>query len=120
MAQYKYKFSVIIPVYNVEEYLEETIQSVLYQTIGFEDNIQLILVNDGSPDNSEDICKKYRDMFPNNVVYVHQKNSGVSAARNKGMEYIEGEIVNFLDSDDKWDRFAFQEVYKYSKKYENI
>ena len=120
MAQYKYKFSVIIPVYNVEEYLEETIQSVLYQTIGFEDNIQLILVNDGSPDNSDDICKKYRDMFPNNVVYVHQKNSGVSAARNKGMEYIEGEIVNFLDSDDKWDRFAFQEVYKYSKKYENI
>lgn len=117
MAQYKYKFSVIIPVYNVEEYLEETIQSVLYQTIGFEDNIQLILVNDGSPDNSDDICKKYRDMFPNNVVYVHQKNSGVSAARNKGMEYIEGEIVNFLDSDDKWDRFAFERAYKFFKRH---
>ena len=53
-------FSVIMPVYNTEEYLEEAIQSVIEQTIGFEENIQLILINDGSTDNSESICKKYR------------------------------------------------------------
>ena len=52
---YKYKISVIVPVYNVEKYLEETIESVIAQTLGFK-NIQLILVNDGSPDNSEEIC----------------------------------------------------------------
>ena len=56
---YKYKISVIVPVYNVEKYLEETIESVIAQTLGFK-NIQLILVNDGSPDNSEEICLKYK------------------------------------------------------------
>ena len=109
---FRYKFSVIIPIYNVEDYIEQTMLSVVNQTIGFKENIQLILINDGSSDNSENICKKYRDMFPDNVVYVEQKNSGVSSARNKGMEYIEGELVTFLDSDDKWDLRAFKEVYR--------
>ena len=59
MKKKEYKISVIIPVYNVEKYLEETIESVVNQTIGF-DNIQMILVNDGSPDNSEEICLKYK------------------------------------------------------------
>ena len=60
---YKYKISVIVPVYNVEKYLEETIESVIAQTLGFK-NIQLILVNDGSPDNSEEICLKYKEKYP--------------------------------------------------------
>lgn len=113
---YKYKFSVVIPIYNVEDYVEETILSVINQTIGFEENIQMILVNDGSPDNSEDVCLKYKDKYPNNIVYVKQKNAGVSAARNKGMNYIEGKYVNFLDSDDKWDLDAFEKVYKFFEK----
>lgn len=66
--KYKYKISVVIPVYNVEAYLAETIDSVLNQTMDFERNIQIILVNDGSPDNSEEICLKYRDMYPNNII----------------------------------------------------
>ena len=57
---YKYKFSVIIPIYNVEDYLKEAIESVINQTIGFEENIQLILINDGSTDNSEAICMEYK------------------------------------------------------------
>lgn len=56
-------FSVVIPVYKVEDYVEETIQSVLQQTIGFEKHIQMILVNDGSPDNSGAVCEKYRDLL---------------------------------------------------------
>ena len=87
---YKYKFSVVIPIYNVEDYVEETILSVINQTIGFEENIQMILVNDGSPDNSEDICLRYKDKYPDNIIYVKQENRGVSAARNNGMNYIEG------------------------------
>ena len=117
---FRYKFSVIIPIYNVEDYIEQTMLSVVNQTIGFKENIQLILINDGSSDNSENICKKYRDMFPDNVVYVEQKNSGVSSARNKGMEYIEGELVTFLDSDDKWDLRAFKEVYRSYLKHKDI
>lgn len=113
---YKYKFSVVIPIYNVEDYVEETILSVINQTIGFEENIQMILVNDGSPDNSEDICLRYKDKYPDNIIYVKQENRGVSAARNNGMNYIEGKYVNFLDSDDKWDLDAFEKVYDFFEK----
>ena len=114
----KYKFTVIVPIYKVEEYLEDTILSVINQTIGFKENIQLILVNDGSPDNSDKICKKYLDKYPKNIVYIEQENSGVSVARNNGMNYIEGKYVNFLDSDDKWDIDTFDKVWNFFEKYE--
>lgn len=106
----EFTFSVIIPIYNAEKYLEETINSVISQTIGFENNIELILVNDGSTDSSEEICQKYEKMFPNNIKYIKQKNSGVSSARNTGMKHITGKYVNFLDSDDKWSLDAFSKV----------
>ena len=105
-----YRFSVVVPVYNVEAYLEEMIESVTAQTVGFEKNIQLILVNDGSPDNSGEICRRYLEQYPDNIVYIEQENAGVSAARNRGMEEIRGEIVNFIDSDDKWEPDAFEKV----------
>ena len=60
---YKYRFSVIIPVYNVEDYLEETILSVINQTMDFKSNIQLILINDGSKDDSYKVCKKFKDLM---------------------------------------------------------
>ena len=116
----KFKFSVIIPVYNVEEYLEETIESVINQTIGFEDNIQLVLINDGSPDNSEEICLEFKDKYPENIIYYKQENAGVSAARNKGITLAEGELVNFLDSDDKWSLNAFDEVWNHYIKNRDI
>lgn len=111
----KYLVSVIIPIYNVEKYLEETIESVVNQTIGFE-NIQLILVNDGSPDNSEEICLKYKEKYPDNVVYVKQKNAGVSEARNNGIKEARGEFTTFLDSDDLWSLDSFEIMYKEYKK----
>ena len=111
MQKYKYKFSVVIPIYNVYDYLEETILSVINQNLDFEKDIQIILVNDGSPDNSEEICLKYRKLYPKNIIYIKQENAGVSAARNKGLEFVEGEFVNFLDSDDKWQNDAFIKAY---------
>lgn len=118
--KYKYNFSVIIPVYNVENYLAETIDSVINQNIGFKNNIEIILVNDGSLDNSENICLEYTKKFPKNIKYVKQKNSGVSAARNKGMKYAEGEYINFLDSDDKWEIDVFKKAYRMFKKNPDI
>lgn len=116
----KFKFSVVIPVYNVEDYLREAIDSIVSQNIGFEKNIQIILINDGSQDDSEAICLEYKEKYPNNIVYLKQENSGVSAARNKGMEYIQGEIVNFIDSDDKWELDSFKRVYQFFKKYKQV
>ena len=120
IQEYKYKFSVIIPIYNVEKYLSETIESVIKQDIGFKNNIQIILVNDGSPDNSKDICIKYKKLYPDNIVYVEQENAGVSAARNNGTKYAEGKYINYLDSDDKWELNVFSKVYKMFEKNKDI
>ena len=116
MEQYNYIFSIVIPIYNVEKYLEETINSIINQTIGFEKNIQLVLVNDGSKDNSEEICLKYKELYPENVVYVKQENAGVSAARNLGIKNIQGKYVNFLDGDDKWSLDALEKIYDFFEK----
>lgn len=113
MKKWKYKFSVIIPIYNVEKFLHETVDSVIAQTIGFKKNIQIILVNDGSPDNSEEICLKYVEEYPDNIKYIRQENAGVSAARNAGIPYAEGKYINFLDSDDKWASTAFERIYNF-------
>lgn len=116
----KFKFSVVIPVYNVENYLEETILSVINQTLDFKKLIQIILVNDGSPDNSEAICIKYHNLYPDNIIYIKQENRGVSAARNNGMQYACGEYINFLDSDDTWEPDAFNDICSFTEKNPDI
>ncbi|HHX67934.1 MAG TPA: glycosyltransferase family 2 protein, partial [Gallicola sp.] len=78
MEKYKYKFSIIMSVYNVEKYIEEAIESVINQSIGFERNVQLILINDGSTDDSEEICKKYQKIYSENIIYKKQTNKGLS------------------------------------------
>ncbi|MDD6467363.1 MAG: CDP-glycerol glycerophosphotransferase family protein [Erysipelotrichaceae bacterium] len=115
----KYEISVIIPIYNIEKYLEKTIASIMKQTIGFS-NIQLILVNDGSRDHSEDICLKYQKKYPKNVVYVKQENAGVSAARNNGLQYAEADYINMIDGDDKWEPKAFEVGLKMLKEHDEI
>ena len=88
--------SIIVPIYNVEKYLKRCIDSILDQT--FKD-FELILVNDGSTDNSEDICKEY-EAKDKRIKYFYQDNSGVSKARNKGIENSCGKYIQFIDSDD--------------------
>jgi glycosyltransferase involved in cell wall biosynthesis/CDP-glycerol glycerophosphotransferase (TagB/SpsB family) len=114
---YKYKFSFVIPVYNVENYLAETIESILAQTMDFEQNCELILVNDGSPDNSEEVCLRYKEQFPNNITYVKQKNAGPGAARNTGIALAQGKYISLLDSDDKLSSNTLDEVYKFIEKH---
>lgn len=110
-----------MPVYNVEAYLEETVKSILAQTLDFEKNIQIVFINDGSPDNSEAICLKYKEKFPDNIVYKKQKNQGVSAARNAGVKLAEGKYISFLDSDDLLSPDALEEVYNFfEKNYDKI
>lgn len=112
MKEYRYKFTVIVPVYNAEDYLPEALESLENQTVGFE-SIQLILVNDGSTDKSGEICREFEKQHKDNVVYLQKENGGVSSARNAGIPFIEGKYVNFLDADDKWDANAFQTAYSF-------
>lgn len=87
--------SVIIPVYNCEEYLDRCVNSVLMQSY---DNIEIIIVNDGSTDNSPDICDMYNKL--DNIHVIHQKNMGLSIARNNGAIAATGQFIMFIDSDD--------------------
>ena len=109
---YKYKFSVIMAVYNVEDFLEESVSSLVNQTIGFE-NVQVILVDDGTPDNSGAICDELQKKYPNNIVVVHKENGGVSSARNEGLKHIKGKYVNCMDPDDILTENTLELVYDF-------
>lgn len=101
-------FSIIVPVYNVEKYLEKCIGSVISQT--YED-YEIILIDDGSTDNSGSICDLYKKRFDNKIKVIHQKNGGLSKARNTGIFYAQGIYIIFLDSDDYFlDKNALSEI----------
>ena len=113
-----FKFSIIIAIYNTGEFLEESIESIIKQTIGFED-VELILVDDGSTDNSKDICLKYTEKYPKNINYIYQENQGQATARNNGMKIAKGKYLNFLDSDDKLESSALERVYNFFEAHYN-
>ena len=98
MINNKYNVSVIVPVYNASNYLDDCIKSIINQTYGFK-KIELVLVNDGSIDNSLEICKKYASKY-NNIKIIDKENSGVSDTRNTGFKESTGKYIMFLDSDD--------------------
>ena len=104
--------SVIIPVYNVEEYLRECVDSVINQTYK---NLEIILVDDGSTDSSGIICDEYTET-DKRITVIHQKNSGLSAARNKGFESSIGKYVYFLDSDDYIDKNSVETLISIAEK----
>ena len=109
--------SVIIPVYNVEKYLRQCVDSVLNQKI---DNVEIILVDDGSSDTSPLICDEYAKNY-NNIQSVHKKNGGASSARNSGLSKAQGEYVIFLDSDDWWNpEVCVQDMLSEVKRKQNV
>ena len=112
-------FSIITAFYNTELYLAECIDSVINQSLDFKKNVQLILVDDGSSDDSTEIALKYRDLYPENIILLSQENKGPSSARNLGLEYATGKYVNFLDSDDKLELNALENVLTFFNSNEN-
>ena len=112
-------FSIIIAVYNTGRYLDDSIGSLVNQSISFE-NIQIILVNDGSIDNSEELCLNYKNEYPKNIIYIRIEHGGVSKARNEGLKYAKGQFINFLDADDKWDNKALAYVLLFFEMNKNV
>ena len=102
------KVSVIVPVYNVEDYIEKCLESLVNQTL---QDIEIIIVNDGSTDNSEKIIEKYLNQYDNKIKYLKKLNGGLSDARNYGMKYATGEYIAFLDSDDYVDVTIYEKMY---------
>lgn len=102
------EISIIVPVYNVELYLRKCIESILEQTFK---NFELIIVNDGSTDNSGIICKEYRKIDPR-IKIIHKFNNGLSSARNTGIEIAKGKYIGFIDSDDYINKYMFEILYE--------
>lgn len=102
------KISVIIPCYNQEEFIGETLDSVLAQTFS---DYEIIIVNDGSADNSPKIINGYRDNYPDKIKIVNQENCGLPAARNAGIREAQGEYIFPLDGDDKISSDCLQSLY---------
>ncbi len=100
--------SVIVPVYNVEKYIARCLDSLVNQTIK---NLEIIVVNDGSTDKSDEIIKQYQNKY-SNIIYVTKENGGLSDARNYGMKYATGEYVAFLDSDDFLNNTMYEKMYE--------
>ena len=103
--------SVIIPVYNVEKYIDECLKSVVSQTYK---NIEVIIINDGSTDKSEEIIRSYLDKYEN-ITYIYQQNKGVSEARNLGLKNATGDYVLFVDSDDYIHKSMIEKMYNNAK-----
>lgn len=107
------KLSIIVPVYNSEQYLVRCIESVLNQEYS---NIEVLLIDDGSPDNSPRICDEY-EKKDKRVCVIHQQNSGVAIARNNGLESASGDYITFVDSDDYIERDMYTSMMQIIKQY---
>lgn len=107
--------------YNAEKYIKESLDSIIRQSIGFKENIQIIIVNDASEDNTKYVCESYVEKYPNNIKLIsNETNKGPAFTRNRGLSEVEGKYVNFLDSDDHISKNAFEKVYKFFENNETI
>ena len=110
------KVSIIVPFYNVENYIEKCLQSLVNQTL---EDIEILLVNDGSQDGTEVIAKQFVEKYPNKIIYLEKENGGLSDARNYAIPHAKGEYIAFLDSDDYVETNMYEEMYNKAKE-ENL
>jgi glycosyltransferase involved in cell wall biosynthesis len=107
------KVSIIVPVYNVEEYLDKCLNSLINQTLT---DIQIIVVNDGSKDNSGTIVEEYKERYSDKIIYIKKTNGGLSDARNTGMRYVSGEYIGCVDGEDYVELTMYEKMYNMAKK----
>ena len=108
MENFEYRVSVIVPIYNGSEYLKKCLDSLLRQTIG-NNQMEVLLINDGSTDESERICQEYT-RFYKNFKYFYKENEGLSATRNYGLRRANGKYIAYLDCDDMYSKETLKNV----------
>lgn len=111
------KLSIVIPAYNVEQYIGDCLDSIFNQQIGT-DMLEVIVINDGSIDKTEDIIKNYAAQHPN-LIYIYQENQGQSVARNTGLKRATGDLIWYVDSDDATTENSIKTIFSYFEKYPN-
>ncbi|WML24856.1 glycosyltransferase family 2 protein [Neobacillus sp. OS1-33] len=115
-------FSMIIPVYNAEKYVHEAIESLINQTVNFKENVEIVLVDDGSTDQSKIICQNYVSQYPSNITYVYRDNAGPGSARNTGLNHVSvhSDYIGFLDADDLLSENSLEKVASFFSQHEDV
>ena len=107
-----FKIAVVMPAYNSGKYISQALDSIINQSLNFKKSIQVIIVNDKSTDNTQEIAEEYQEKYPSNITLINNEtNHGPSYSRNLGLKYVDAEFVNFLDSDDYISKGAFKKAY---------
>lgn len=114
MMKRSVKVSIVVPIYNKEKYLQKCLDSILQQTL---EDIQIILVDDGSTDKSGEICRKYEKKDPR-VLFIHKENGGTASARNTGLEHANGTYVGFVDADDWLEPDMYEKMFNTATNYD--
>lgn len=113
-------FSIIISAYNSEKWIDNCIKSIIKQTLNFEKNIEIIIIDEGSKDNTKEICREYSLIYPNNIRFIPKNYEGKGISRNLGIKYAKGEYIEFLEGDDYLLKTTLKEVLNFFMKNEDI
>lgn len=116
----EFEFSIIISAYNSESWIAQSINSIIKQTLNFEENIEIILINDGSKDNTGKICEKFALLYPDNITYISKSHEGKGASRNLGIEKSNGKYINFLEAEDYLSKNTLENILKFFKKHDDV
>ena len=109
----KFKFSIIISLFESQSYINESLDSIINQSLNFKDNVQIIIVDNGSIDNSREIVAEYKSKYPDNILLLDKENEGFTSSCNYALKYVEGEYINFLLANDKLTKNTLKEVYTF-------
>lgn len=115
-----YKFSIVISAYNAESNISNCIHSILNQTLDFNDNVEIILINDGSKDLTGPLCEHFLSIYPENIRYISKEHDGIGYSRNLGLKYSQGKYIYFLEGDDSISHDALEKVSDFFEEHENV
>ena len=115
-----FKFSIIISAYNSAPWISKSIQSIINQTLIFENDVEIILINNGSTDNTHDICESYALKYPSNIKYINKPHEGNGTNRNIGLKYASGEYITFLDAENYLSTNTLKNILEFYKQHAEV
>lgn len=116
----EFKFSIIISAYNSESWIAQSLNSIIKQTLDFKENIEIILINDGSKDSTGKICEKFASLYPENITYISKNHEGKGVSRNLGLERSKGKYINFLEAEDYLSKDTLENILKFFNRHDDI
>ena len=115
-----FKFSIIIPTYNSELGLKETINSIISQTLNFKDNIEVVIVDRDSEDRTEEICRQYQQDYPDNVKFIQLDSTSLEKSKDEGIKHSSGKFISFLEPHDHYSKNTLLDISSFINKNDDV